>query len=286
MLPRKIANWAGILLGIFLLHPIFLVGQPEPQGMLIYQQPATTYTEAFEFRSFRQENALYATVIDTTGQRKQLKAGGVLAVLPYPPLSLDTDFENTARPAIAKIKSLEENYPSVRSQLEKARAKWARALSVFEQRAQPAVTPGNTSLPALSLGRGLFQNVRLTNATHESVTFHHASGVATIPLAELTPAQIVDLNRHTAAIQLPLGITRVIAPTPPKSNALTARVEANGKKIVNFCATKVGVSPAAFSVWTFFVVLPAAVLLLLLSVLVSVQRPKRGIPPAPGARAF
>ena len=82
MFPRKFTTRAGILLAIILQHPVFLFGQPEPQGMLIYQQPATSFTEVFEFRSFRQENVLYATVIDTAGQRKQLKAGGVLAVLP------------------------------------------------------------------------------------------------------------------------------------------------------------------------------------------------------------
>ncbi len=285
MLPRKIRSWAGILLGIVLLYPISLVGQPEPQGMLIYQQPATTYTEAYEFRSFRQENALYATVIDVAGQRKQLKAGGVLAVLPYPPLSLEPDFENTARPALAKIESLKQTYPAVRAQLEKARGKWARALNVFEQGAPAAAaTPTGALLSVLSLKRGVLQNVRLTSATPESVTVYHASGVATVPIAELTPAQIVDLNRHSKSVQIPLGISRAPASPRLEHGSLTARVEASGRKVLHFCAAKIGINPVVLSVWTFFVALPAAVVLLLLSMLLSARRSRVGIKPAPGVR--
>lgn len=285
MFPRKFTTRAGILPAIILLHPLFLFGQPEPQGMLIYQQPATSFTEVFEFRSFRQENVLYATVIDAAGQRKQLKAGGVLAVLPYPPLSLEADFESTAKPAIARIESLQQTYPAVRSQLEKARGKWTRALNVFEQRT-PASAAASVSTPlsVLSLKRGVFQNVKLTNATRESVTFHHASGVATIPLAELTSAQIVDLNRHSRSVQLPLGISGAVARPLLDSGSLTARVEAKGRKIVNFCAAKLGIRPAVFTVWTFFVALPGAVLLLLLAIILSARRPRTGIKPAPGVR--
>ena len=57
MFPRKFIKWAGVLLPIIFLYPVSLFGQPEPQGLLIYQQPATSFTEVFEFRSFRQENA-------------------------------------------------------------------------------------------------------------------------------------------------------------------------------------------------------------------------------------
>ncbi len=253
--------------------------------MLIYQQPATSFTEVFEFRSFRQENALYAAMIDAAGQRKQLKAGGVLAVLPYPPLSLDADFGSSARPAIARIESLQQTYPAVRSQLEKARGKWARALEVFEQRTPvSSASPVSTPLSVLSLKSGVFQDVKLTKATHQSVTFHHASGVATVPLAELTPAQIVDLNRHSNSLQLPLGISRAVARPQLENGSLTARVEAKGRKIVRFCAAKLGISPAVFSVWTFFVVLPGAVLMLVLAITLSARRSRTGIKPAPGVR--
>jgi hypothetical protein len=284
MVPRHFSKWRAAL-AIFLLGSKSLVGNPEPQGLLLYQQPATSFTEAFEFRSFRQENALYASIVDTTGQRKQLKAGGVLAVLPYPPLSLDPDFESIARPAIARLESLERTYPTVQPQLEKARGKWERALSVFQQRAPvSAATPAAGPLATLSLKRGVFRDVHLTSATQGSATFRHATGVATIPLSELTPAQIVDLNRHSSSVQLPLGISRVFVPPTSKTGDLTSRVEAYGKRVVNFLSAKAGISPAVFSVWTFFVALPAAVVLLLLGILLSARRSRTGIKPAPGLR--
>ncbi len=286
MFPRKNAWTAAFVSALALLSPLCALAQSESQGLLLYQQPSTSFTEAFEYRSFRQENALYATLVNAAGERKQLKAGGVLAVLPYPPLSFEANFGNTAHAAIAKIESLTRNYPAVRAPLEKARGKWVRALSVFEQ--HPPVTsetPANSGLSTLSLRHGIFHNVRLTKASPGTATLTHASGIAVIPIAELTAAQILDLNRHATAVQLPLGISRPAAPAQRETGGLTSSIGAAGRSAVSFCAERIGVDEAVFGIWAFYVVLPGMVLLLLLSLILSrARRTAPGIKPAVGKR--
>ena len=252
--------------------------QLDPEGLVVYQQPSTSYTEAFEYRSFRQDNVLYATLVTFTGERKQLKAGGILAVLPYPPASFDDSFADSAQRAIQKIDSLEQTYPTIRQPLQQARAKWTRALTTFSQmHAKPATTAVRHDQPyVLSVGGGIFHNARITSATPVSVTIMHASGVTTLPIAQLNDAQLLELNRTSDKVQLPLGIMRPAGRVPagsvPTESPLTLRVEAMGRSAVNLFAEKFGVSAATFSVWTFFVVLPGAVLLLLLGLIASARR--------------
>ncbi len=236
--------------------------------MLIYQQPATTYTEAFEYRSFRQENPLYVTVVTASGEPKQLKAGGVLAVLPNPPASFDAYFASSAQTSIAKIEALARKYPALRPQLEQMREKWTRALDLFKQ--QPTKSPikrSDDEPAALLIGGSTFKDARITSATSERVTLMHASGVTTLPIAELTAAQVLALNRNSDQVQLPLGMVRSVARPTGKmtedEDPLTLRIAASGHDAVAFCATKLGISATAFSAWTFFVVLPVLALLLL-----------------------
>jgi hypothetical protein len=261
------------VLALLILGPLLGLGQIEPRGVLIYRQPATTYTETLEYRSFRQDNALYATLITSSGEPKQLKSEGVLAVVSYPPASFDEYFATTAQTAIAKIEALKPQYPAVRPQLEQAQGKWTRALGVFHQLETKSATKTESNQPpVLSLQSGVFKNARITSATPERVTLAHASGVMTLPIVELTAAQVLALNRNSDKVQLPLGIarpaSRSIGQRPIGQNgeegALTQRIAAAGNAAVTSCATKMGISSAAFSAWTFFVVLPGVVLLLLL----------------------
>lgn len=276
MFSRKNAWTAAFVSALALLSSLCASAQSEPQGLLLYQQPSTSFTEAFEYRSFRQENALYATLVNAAGERKQLKAGGVLAAVPYPPRSFEADFGNTAHATIAKIDSLGRSYPAVRAPLEKARGKWLRALSVFEQHPPVASeTPASsalTTLTTLSLSRGILHHVRLTKASPGTATLTHASGIAVIPIAELTAAQILDLNGHATAVQLPLGISRPAAPAQRETGGLTSSIGAAGRSAVSFCAGKIGVDETVFGIWALYVVFPGMVLLLLLSLILSRAR--------------
>ncbi len=156
---------------------------------------------------------------------------------------------------------------SSKPQLEGVRGKWTRALSVFNQsQRKPASTPGRTESAVLSVKGGVFQDVRITNATHDKVTITHVSGVATLPIAELTASQVLLLNRNSATVQLPLGISQPQSTSLPRSD-LTARVEKAGHIAVEFCAAKLGVSDPTFSAWVFFVILPGLVLLLVLALI-------------------
>ena len=277
----KMRSATRLVLAIFVLGPQMGFGQNEPQGLLIYQQPATTYTEALEYRTFRQDNALYATVVTSTGERKQLKAGGVLAALPYPPASFDSSFASAAQTSITKIEALEGKYPAVKPQLQQTREKWTRALDAFNQLPKKPVTkPAGDEPAALLIGGNTLKNARITSATPERVTFMHDSGVMTLPIAELTAAQVLALNRNSDKLQLPLGIAPSVArptgqATEEEEDTLTLRVAATGNDAVTFCATKMGITSAAFSAWAFFVVGPLAVLLLLLGLIFFARQSTR-----------
>jgi hypothetical protein len=277
MLPRanlQLPRLAGVC--FFLVATTATFAQLEPQGLLLYQEPSTSYTEAWEYRSFRQENALYATVVTFNGERKKLKAAGVLNIVPYPPLSFDPDFPKTAKNTLEKIDGLAQSYPLVKQELEKARGKWTRALSVYNQtQSKSGATPASQEKPAaISVAGAIFQNARISSATPERVTLRHASGVTTVPLAELTATQVLALNRTSDQVQLPLGIMRVAAKVKPANpqGALTQRIGTIGRGAIDFCAEKFGINSEAFSVWLFFVVLPVAVLLLLLGLIVLARR--------------
>lgn len=253
-----------------------LLAQSGPQGLLVYRAPATSFTEAIEFRSFHQDNALYSTVVTSAGERKQLKAGGVVAAVPYPPESFDADFAGTAQTTLTKIGALEQANPSVRTQLEQVRGRWSRALSVYQQMTEKAATkgaPGESKI--LAVKEGTFQGVRMTSATADSVTVAHSAGVTRLPLAELTASQVLLLNRSSDTVQLPLGLT-----SPAKADAnsqaeskLTLRIEKVGRSVVDFVATRLDQTPKTVTAWSLFVILPAMVLLLLFGLIFSQRNP-------------
>lgn len=280
MIPRLNPRLLCFL--VFLGATTAISARLEPQGLLLYQEPSSSYTEAYEYRSFQQDNPLYATLVTLAGEKKQLKAAGVVAVLPYPPATFNDVFASTAQQTIAKIEALEQTHPTARQPLQQAHGKWTRALSSYEQqKATPAATAAarTTSPSSPAQGSGVFRDARITSATAERVTFTHASGVTTLPLAQLTAAQVLALNRSSDTIQLPLGIARPGATRAragePVEGGVTARIAATGRQVVSFCAEKWGVSETVFSTWAFFVVLPGLVLLFLLAWIDSARRSKR-----------
>lgn len=270
---------------LLLLGKLTISAQQEPGGVLILQEPGSTYTEAMEYYSYHQDNALFATVVTTKGERKKMKAATVIAAVSYPALSFDSSFEEPAKMSLEKIGQLEARYPRVKSQLEKARSKWERALVAFqENRAKPAavVRAASQSHPT---GSALPKAARLTSATADSVTVTHATGVRTYPLAELTAAQVLALNATSRSVQLPLGIvqpppvaaTRVDA--SPAESDTTKRIEAAGRRVIASFAEVLKMTDRTFSVWTFFVVLPALVLVLLVALILKSRSGRANVLP-------
>lgn len=116
---------------------------------------------------------------------------------------------------------------------------------------------------------------RLTSATANSVTVTHAAGVRTYPLAELTAAQVLALNATSRSVQLPLGIARpapvaaALAGTSPAESEMTQRIEMAGRRVIASLAEVFKITARTFSVWAFFVVLPALVLVLLVALILN-----------------
>lgn len=254
-----------------------LNAQQETAGVLIFQEPSSTFTEAVEYRSFHQDNVLFATVITSKGERKKMKAAAVIEAVAYPPVTLDPSFEDLAQMNLQKIEQLEARYPRVKSQLETARSKWERALTVFQENkvTSPVAVRAQRSAhePDLSLPKG----ARLTGATSASATVTDATGVQTFGLNHLSAAQVLALNATSRTIQLPLGLhsseqaTSRAATSAPASDT-TERIATFGRRVISFLAKRLSVGERTVSVWTFFVVLPALVLLLLIALIVVSRR--------------
>ena len=150
---------------LLLLGQLTLFSQQEPDGVLLLQEPGSTYTEAIEYRSYHQDNALFATVVTTKGERKKMKAAAIIAALPYPTPSFDSSFENVAEMNLQKIAQLESRYPRVQAPLASVRRKWERALAVFrENKAQPVAAAGHAS-NSREAESNLPKGARLTGAT-------------------------------------------------------------------------------------------------------------------------
>lgn len=268
--------------------------QGEPEGLLIYEEPGTSYPEAIEYRNFHQDNPLFSTVVTSAGARKRLKSGGVMALVPYPPGTSGAE-PGTATTALHQIAGLEASYPRVRPQLEAVRGKWERAAAVFQQEhAADTPAPGR---PPPDLGMGVHSEpaplppgASLTGATTTTAEIIATDGAVTsVPLDQLSAEQVLNLNATSRRVQLPLGIE---APTPTPTAGrdisqnltegdLTRRIERAGRQAVDFCAQAVGVSDSTFSVWAFFVVLPALVVILLIAVLwMGARPPITKLPPA------
>lgn len=251
-----------------------------PEGLLLYHEPLTSYVETMEYQAFRQDNALFCTVISVRNERKQLKTGSIIAVVPYPPTAFEPVFEEIAATALQTIDSLSGAHPQAKAQLARAREKWSRALATFREThkiiatvSPPALVQGSASLPP---------GARLTRATMDAVTVTHASGVSTIPLRELSPAQVLSLNATSRTIQLPLGTEHAapLSPKLPETTGPTRRLELAGRSVVTFFAQKLQTDDLTFSVWTFFAVLPGLVLTFLILLILTARRPRRGIMPA------
>ena len=263
-----------------LLAPFVRGAEDGPEGLLIYHEPLTSYVETMEYQAFRQDNALFCTAINLRNERKQLKSGSIIAVVPYPPAAFEPVFEETAATALQTIDSLSVAHPQARAQLAVAKEKWSRALAAF--RATNKLT-ATVSRPPLGQGSAsLPPGARLTSATMDAVTVTHASGVSTIPLRELSPAQVLSLNATSRTIQLPLGTEHASPPAAklPETTGPTRRLELTGRSVVAFFARRLNTDDLTFSVWTFFVVLPGLALTLLILLILTARRPRRGIMPA------
>jgi hypothetical protein len=151
--------------------------EQEPKGIVVYQEPASSYAEVIEYRLLRRENALSSSLVSSAGQLKHLKTAGIVADVAYPPYTFDDNFAETVNATLKQVRTLEQQLPHVRPQLALVRGKWERALSVYHQTRKP--TPNalqkEASLAVLSLKSARYTNARLLAATYDSATISHNS---------------------------------------------------------------------------------------------------------------
>ena len=259
-------NRTVLLIWIFawpLSLPAF--GQQESNGLLIYQDPASSHEEAIEYRSIRRDNPLYSTLVSANGEHRQLKTAGVVGILDYPPPSFDDSFPDLARSTLDKIQTLERQFPPLQRQLEITRGKWDRALSVYDQsRRRKTVAAQNAhTLPGLNLKAVQYSNIRLISATYDSATIAHDGGVTKIPLKELTVPQIVSLNATSKTTQL--GTTAFpedqAASSQPRS--MSNKINAAGVGALAFIASRTGIGYDTLHAWLLFVIFPGLILTML-----------------------
>jgi hypothetical protein len=240
-------------------------GQQESNGLLIYQDPASSHQEAIEYRSIRRDNPIYSTLISANGEHKQLKTAGVVGVLDYPPPSFDDSFPDLAHSTLDKIQTLERQFPPLQRQLEITRGKWDRALSVYEQARKRKTVASQTAhtLPGLNLKAAQYANARLISATHDSATIAHDGGVTKIPLKELTVPQIVSLNATSTTTQLSTTAFPEGQAASSQSWSISNKINAAGIGALAFIASRTGISYDALHAWLLFVLFPGLILTML-----------------------
>jgi hypothetical protein len=260
-------------------------GQQESNGLLIYQDPASSHQEAIEYRSIRRDNPLYSTLVSANGERKQLKTAGVVGILDYPPPRFDDSFPDLAHSTLDKIQVLERQFPPLQRQLEMTRGKWDRALSVYDQsRRRNTVAAQNAhTLPGLNLKAAQYANARLISATHDSATIAHDNGVTKIPLKELTVPQIVSLNATSDTTQL--GTTTAFPDNEAgssKSWSISNKINAAGVGALAFVASRTGIGYDTLHAWLLFVIFPGLILAMLVVNIAKARKARASSPPKPG----
>jgi hypothetical protein len=258
-------------------------GQQESNGLLIYQDPASSHQEAIEYRSIRRDNPLYSTLVSANGEHKQLKTAGVVGILDYPPPSLDDSFPDLARSTLDKIQTLERQFPLLQRQLEMTRGKWDRALSVYDQsrRRNTVAAQNSHTLPGLNLKAAQYSNARLMSATHDSATIAHDGGVTKVPLKELTVLQIVSLNATSHTTQL--GTTAFVEGQAAsfQSSSITNKINAAGVGALAFIASRTGIGYDTLHAWLLFIIFPGLILTMLVVNLAKAGKARAASLPKP-----
>ena len=259
-------------------------GQQEANGLLIYQDPASSHEEAIEYRSIRRDNPLYSTLVSANGEHRQLKTAAVVGILDYPPPSFDDSFPDLAHSTLDKIQALERQFPPLQRQLEMTRGKWDRALSVYDQsRRRNTVAAQNAhTLPGLNLKAAQYSNARLISATHDSAAIAHDGGVTKVPLKELTVPQIVSLNATSKRTQLGTTAFPEDQAASSQSWSMSNKINAAGVGALAFIASRTGIGYDTLHAWLLFVIFPGLILTMLVVNLAKAGKARALSRPKPG----
>lgn len=266
-------------------HLLFLIStlqitatfaEQEPKGIVVYQEPNTTYAEALEYRSFRKDNAFVSSLVSSTGQVKHLKTSGIVAEVAYPPYTFDDSFPDTAKVILEKVQAIEQQLPRLREPLELVHGKWERALSFYQQtrNRNTTATRKDADLPLLTVKSVRYTHAKLIAATYDSATISHNAGVAKIPIAELGIPEIVSLNTTSKSAQIGTISFLDEQARLSQSESATQKIRGVGVRALVFIANKTGFRYDTIQTWLFFVVSPVLIVVLLIINIIQARRPK------------
>ena len=262
---------------VWLLAPV-VFAQQEAKGMLIYEEPGTSYPEAMEYRAFSRDNPLYSALTQMDGQRKKVKTAGVLGAFDYPPITFDQTLPETARSNLDKLLALERQFPRVQEQLVATRSRWERALSAYQQTAsQKPSTQESANVTLLKIGTERYLHARLTGGTHDTATITHDLGVARIPLRRLDVSQIVSLNATSNAFQIGTApvVDQTVKAATRQEDVWTSKLREVGTGILSSVQRLTGLEADTLGVWLLFAVFPLLIVLLVASNLTQGRKLRR-----------
>jgi hypothetical protein len=118
-----------------------VLGAGAARGLVLYDQPPSTYVVPLEFFAIRTTSVAFVRVTLPDGRQQEIPRAGVVAVIDYPPDSPAASFPTETAAATQNIRALSAKYPQCATKLNKALTKWTNALAFFQQK-QKAANPG------------------------------------------------------------------------------------------------------------------------------------------------
>lgn len=176
------------------------------RGFVIYAQKFTGYTELIEFSHFvdnvhKSPAPPYSILTNLNESSVTLDNKGVLAVVHYPEAISDADFQSNYESNAALLNSLTAKYPQFKEKIEETQALWKKAEAAYIQaeKNKPKPTPTPKPTPSKKGVTIRYQGQSLTGCTllsvnPDSISVINSTGVATIPLNQITKTTAVALN--------------------------------------------------------------------------------------------
>ncbi len=258
-------------------------GQHEATGLLVVGEGKTSAAEALEYRSILKGSANLWVVTGADGNQKRIKADSVRANIDYPPNDFDQGLPSLAASALDKIRALEGEWPRLSLPLAKARGKWERALSSYQQtNKKPDVS--TESLPIFEVNKARYSNVRMTSANYETATITHSTGVTRLRIADLTTPQIIRLNQTSDSRQIGTAAADEARAVARAGSTLTTKLRKKGMRLLEIFAERIGLETHVMTTWLIFVIFPALIIGLVVGNVVQsrkmrslVLKPARGV---------
>lgn len=189
---------ARMLLIFLCIADIGLGAENAATSIVLFTRPPAPYPEALDIVSLTKQSVAFAQIVRPNGAREEIPAGGIVAIIEYPPAQPDGATAQRAATALTQIdaalaKFPRAQFPQIEAKLVPLAAKWRSAqqlaaaaairLAATPVRPPPAIQ----GLTITTTDGQQFDGVTSTKVEGEILSFEHSAGVASVPLAKLTP---------------------------------------------------------------------------------------------------